>query len=53
MPIEAKILPIPLPTCFCVILNNSAEDKRKIVQIGDTSTKFHTLDPFQLGNNLR
>ena len=22
IPIEAKTVPIPLPTCFCVILNN-------------------------------
>ena len=30
----------------------SPEDKRKIVQIGDTSTKFHIFDPLQVGNDL-
>ena len=32
---------------------DSPEDKRKIVQIDDTSTKFRTLDPLQVGNDLR
>ena len=32
---------------------NSPEDKRKIVQIGDTSSKFRLLDPPQVGNDLR
>ena len=31
----------------------SPEDKRKIVQIDDTSTKFRILDPLQIGNDLR
>ena len=31
----------------------SPEDKRKIVQISDTSAKFHILDPLQVGNDLR
>ena len=34
-------------------MSNSPEDKRKIVQIGDTSTKFHLRDPFRAGNNIR
>lgn len=39
---------------FHVHVNTSSpEDKRKIVQIGDTSTKFHTLDPLQVGNDIR
>ena len=29
------------------------EDKRKIVQISDTSAKFYTLDPLQVVNDLR
>lgn len=36
-----------------VFETTSPEDKRKIVQIGDTSTKFHTLDPLQVGNDIR
>ena len=27
IPIEAKTVPIPLPTCFCVILNNKSRAK--------------------------
>ena len=33
--------------------DSSLEDKRKIVQIDDTSTKFRILDPLQVGNDLR
>ena len=42
---------------ICIVafydITNSPEDKRKIVQIDDTSTKFRTLDPLQTGNDLR
>ena len=31
----------------------SPEDKRKIVQIDDTSTKFHILDPLHVDGDLR
>jgi len=34
-------------------LRNSPEDKRKIVQIGDTSTKFRIFIRFEVGNNKR
>ena len=32
---------------------SSPEDKRKIAQNGDTSSKFRILDPPQVGNDLR
>ena len=35
------------------MIDFSPEDKRKIVQIDDTSTKFHILDPLHVGNDLR
>ena len=42
---------------ICIVafydITNSPEDKRKIVQIDDTSTKFRILDPLQVGNDLR
>ena len=42
------------PFLSCVgIYIYSPEDKRKIVQIDDTSTKFRILDPLLVGNDLR
>ena len=57
MPVTALVVLLSRSAARCrlrkTIAPRSPEDKRKIVQIGDTSSKFRILDPPQVGNDLR